>query len=66
MKETIIFHSDIEKARAEYRRKLQELRQREKKALSKLYEAYYFAVEEEERTAIEVKILEILEDERRR
>lgn len=66
MKETIIFRSDIEKVRAEYQRKLQELRRREKEVLSKLYAAYYFAVDEEERTAIETKILEILEDERRR
>ncbi|MBQ3540157.1 MAG: hypothetical protein IKK97_02080 [Phascolarctobacterium sp.] len=54
----------IKKVRAEYRRKLRELRQRQKEALSKLYEAYYFAVEEEERAAIEAKILAILEDKR--
>lgn len=64
VKETIIFRSDIEKVCAEYRRKLKELRQREKKALSKLYEAYYFAVNEEERAAIKAKILAILENER--
>ena len=56
----------IKKVRAEYRRKLRELRQRQKEALSKLYEAYYFAVEEEERAAIEAKILAILEDKRGR
>ncbi|MBQ9763696.1 MAG: hypothetical protein IJV92_05015 [Phascolarctobacterium sp.] len=62
MRETIIFPSDIEKARAEYLRKLRELRQREKEALAKLYADYYFAVDVEERAAIEAKILVILED----
>lgn len=62
MSETIIFPSDVKRIRAEYRRKLHELRRREKEALSKLYEAYYFAENEEERTAIEAKILAILED----
>ncbi|MBQ8691366.1 MAG: hypothetical protein IJ516_06070 [Phascolarctobacterium sp.] len=64
MRETIIFKSDIEKVRAEYLRKLRELRQREKEALSNLYAAYYFAVDEDERVAIETKILAILEAER--
>lgn len=65
----IVFPSDIEdevkKVRAEYRRKLRELRQREKEALSTLYAAYYFAVGEEERAAIEYKILAILDDQRK-
>jgi len=52
----------IKKVRAEYRRKLRELRQREKEALAKLYADYYFAVDEEERADIEAKILAILED----
>ncbi len=65
MRETIIFPSDVKKARAEYRRKLRELRQQEKKALSKLYEAYYFAEDEEERAEIEIQILKILEHERK-
>ena len=64
MSETIIFPSDVQKVRAEYRRKLQELRRREKEALSKLYAAYYFAEDEGERVAIEAKILAILEDKR--
>ena len=55
---------EIKKVRAEYRRKLQELRRREKEALSKLYAAYYFA-DEEERAAIEKQILKILENERK-
>lgn len=55
---------EIKKVRAEYRRKLRELRQREKEALSNLYAAYYFAEDEEERAAIEAKILAILEDKR--
>ena len=55
----------IKKVRAEYRRKLRELRQRQKEALSKLYEAYYFAVDEEERAAIEAKILAILNEQRK-
>ena len=65
MSETIIFPSDLKKVRADYRRKLRELRQREKKALSKLYEAYYFAEDEEERAPIEAKILAILDDQRK-
>ena len=65
MRETIIFPSDIEKARAEYRRKLRELRQREKEALAKLYADYYFAVDVEERAAIEAKILAILNEQRK-
>lgn len=64
MRETIIFPSDIEKVRAEYQRKLRELRQREKEALSNLYAAYYFA-DEEERATIEAKILAILDDQRK-
>lgn len=55
----------IKKARAEYRRKLRELRQREKEALAKLYADYYFAVDVEERAAIEIQILKILEHERK-
>lgn len=55
---------EMKKVRAEYRRKLRELRQREKEALARLYAAYYFAEDEEERTAIEAKILAILEDKR--
>ena len=65
MRETIIFPSDIEKVRAEYRRKLRELRQRKKEALSNLYAAYYFAEDEEERAAIEAKILAILNEQRK-
>ncbi len=65
MRETIIFPSDVKKARAEYRRKLRELRQREKKALSNLYADYYFAMDEEERAAIETKILTILNEQRK-
>lgn len=55
---------EIQKVRAEYQRKLQELRQRQKDALSKLYAAYYFAEDEEECAAIEAKILAILNNER--
>ena len=53
---------EVKKVRAEYRRKLRELRQRQKEALANLYAAYYFAVDEEERATIEAKILAILED----
>ena len=56
---------EVKKVRAEYRRKLRELRQRQKEALANLYAAYYFAVDEEERAAIEAKILAILENERK-
>lgn len=65
MRETIIFPSDVKKVRAEYRRKLRELRQREKEALARLYVAYYFAEGEEERATIEAKILAILDDQRK-
>lgn len=65
----IVFPSDIEagvkKVRAEYLRKLRELRQREKEALSNLYAAYYFAEDEEERADIEAKILAILDNKRK-
>ena len=56
---------EIKKVRAEYRQKLRELRQREKEALAKLYADYYFAVDEEERAAIEAKILAILNEQRK-
>lgn len=64
---TLVFdyEKEIQKVRAEYQRKLQELRQRQKDALSKLYAAYYFAEDEEERAAIETKILAILKNERK-
>lgn len=52
-----------QKLREEYRRKLQELRKREKAALSQLYAAYYLA-DEAERTEIEMQILKILDAER--
>lgn len=64
MKETIIFPSDVKKVRTEYRRKLRELRQREKEALARLYDAYYFAADEEESAVIEKQILKILKNER--
>ena len=56
---------EIKKVRAEYRRKLRELRQREKEALARLYATYYLAEGEEERAAIEKQILKILENERK-
>lgn len=56
---------EIKKVRAEYRRKLRELRQRKKEALAKLYADYYFAVDGEERATIEAKILAILDDQRK-
>ena len=64
---TLVFsvQKEMQKVRAEYRRKLRELRQREKEALSNLYAAYYFAEDEEERAAIEAKILAILNEQRK-
>ncbi len=64
---TLVFdyQKELKKVRAEYRRKLRELRQRQKEALSNLYAAYYFAENEEERAVIEAKILEILDDQRK-
>ncbi len=59
------YEKELKQVRAEYRGKLRELRQRQKEALANLYAAYYFAVDEEERAAIEAKILEILENERK-
>lgn len=56
---------EIKKVRAEYRRKLRELRRREKESLARLYVAYYLAEGEEERAAIEKQILKILENERK-
>ncbi|MBR1976162.1 MAG: hypothetical protein IJ947_04425 [Phascolarctobacterium sp.] len=56
---------EIKKVRAEYRRKLQELRRREKESLARLYATYYLAEGEEERAAIEKQILKILENERK-
>ena len=53
---------EVKKVRAEYRRKLRELRQRQKKELSNLYASYYFSENEEERAAIEAKILAILNE----
>ena len=63
---TLVFDykKEAKKVRAEYRRKLRELRQQQKKALANLYAAYYFA-EGEERAAIEAKILAILDNERK-
>ena len=65
MRETIIFPSDLEKVQTKYRRKLRELRRREKESLARLYVAYYLAEGEEERAAIEKQILKILENERK-
>ena len=58
------FQKELKKVRAEYRRKLRELRKQHKKALANLYAAYYFAENEEERAAIKAKLLAILEDKR--
>lgn len=64
---TLVFdyQKEAKKVRAEYQRKLRELRQRQKEALSNLYAAYYFAENEEERATIEAKILAILDDQRK-
>ena len=59
------FQKELKKVRDEYRRKLRELRQREKESLARLYAAYYLAEGEEERAAIEKQILKILDNERK-
>ena len=54
-----------EKIKADYRRKLRELRKMRKEALAKLYEAYYGEKDESQREAISLQIAKILENERR-